>query len=639
MASSNVDVVLRLKNAREFDASAKRSSRRIGDFGDQSSRASRQADRLGKSSGRGRRGLLLMGRAARYGALALGGFAVVAGKKSVDAASNLDEQLNKTAVVFRGSEKDIHRWSKGLAMGFGVSRREALETAGTFGNMLVPMGNSRKRAGEMSKTLVQLGADMASFNNVSTEQAMGALSSGLAGESEPLRRLGVDIRDAALGEFALARGIKKSTSEMSSAEKSQLIYSKILADTGDAQGDVKRTAGSWANVQRRLAAVTEDLSAKLGRKLVPYLEKGGVWLAKFINQMDKGKGPGGQFRDVVEGIWQGVKPVAIWFGRAAKKIATFASEHPNLVKFAAGVAAIKLAVGRLGGGGFFGSQGRFGAGAFASGFKGGIGTYLGQKAAEKIATAYANRSKGPMRRAGTTMGTAAGTSAATATVATSSGGVIAASSKGGRLAGAFTRAGGMLGPLMAAAIAIPLLAELGKKIDQWQGTFTEDAYDKTGASDRQKEAGDKILGPVLDFVNPLDKGLVDLPGVPGVASGGPISRAMIPNGEDGLIGAREGEFMMRESAVRRIGIPKMRALNEGAPLAGVGEEGPEVIHRPRRASAVPLKPTFAGAGSFEITVRHQSVLDGRVVAEEVSKHRRLLGDAVARDDAAQRGRA
>jgi hypothetical protein len=583
MAGSSIDVVLRLRGQRQFAAGAQSASRSVDRLGRSSHTAGRGLEGTSKGSDRARRGFLAVGRAAKYGAFALGGFTLVAGKRSVEAASNLEEQLAKTGTVFGRSGGDIHDWSKGLSLAFGVSRREALETAGTFGNMLVPMGNSRKRAAEMSKTLVQLGSDMSSFNNVSMEQSMGAISSGLAGESEPLRRLGVDIRDAALSEFALAKGIKKTTQEMSSAEKGQLIYRKLLADSKDAQGDMARTGGSWANVQKKLSAVTEDLGAKLGKKLVPFLEKGGIWAAKFIDQMERGKGPGAEFAKTAEGIWKGVKPVAIWFGRAIGKVAKFAGEHPKLVAFGVALFGIKKAAGGLTPSLFKGGGLRGGSG-FIGGFKGGMGQFFGVKFGQYLMTRYGAKFKLAGASVGATLGTSAGTTAATTTAATSSAGVLASSRKGGKLAGGFTRAGGMLGPLMGAAIAIPMLAELGRRVDAWKTSVLSGINSAAGGN---KATGDALqngpAGKLLDYLNPLDSGLVKMP------------------------------WEARGGTARRGG------------LAMVGERGPEMIYQPPAASVVPLEHEALrglGGGGGDIVIRHQSILDGRVVAESVQRHQR-----------------
>src|SRR4029453_18742362 len=115
--------------------------------------------------------------------------------------------------------KDILAWSKTSATSMGTSQRAALEATGTFGNMLVPMGVARDRAAQMSKRMVTLGADMASFNNASPEETLDAIRAGLAGETEPLRRFGVFLSEARIQQEALNLGLIKGGAALARAEE------------------------------------------------------------------------------------------------------------------------------------------------------------------------------------------------------------------------------------------------------------------------------------------------------------------------------------------------------------------------------------------------------------------------------------
>jgi phage-related protein len=248
-----------------------------------------------------------------------------AAKKTIDAASDLGEQISKTGVVFGNSAKDIHAWSKTTASSLGISQRAALEAAGTFGNMLVPMGFAQKDAAAMSKKMVTLAADMASFNNASPEETLDALRAGLSGETEPLRKFGVFLNEARVKAEAMSLGIVKASKDtdkiksaqlraevaqrnytaavaehgkgsdqakaakaglisaegvlekamkgnignLTAAQKAQATYALIMKDSKAAQGDFARTATSAANASRIQAAKTEDLSAKIGQGLLP----------------------------------------------------------------------------------------------------------------------------------------------------------------------------------------------------------------------------------------------------------------------------------------------------------------------------------------------------------------------------------
>jgi hypothetical protein len=212
-------------------------------------------------------------RAAVPATIALTAIAVGA-KKAIAAASDLNEQTNKTMVVFGKSGSAVVAWSKTLASSFGLSQRAALEAAGVFGNMLVPMGFTRKEAAAMSKQMVELAGDMASFNNASPEETLQALRSGLAGESEPLRKFGVFLSDARLKQQALSQGLYSGKGALDAHAKAAATMALIMKDTADAQGDFARTADSAANAQRVQAAETENLTAALGQGLLPYYQAG-----------------------------------------------------------------------------------------------------------------------------------------------------------------------------------------------------------------------------------------------------------------------------------------------------------------------------------------------------------------------------
>jgi hypothetical protein len=129
------------------------------------------------------------------------------GKKAISAASDIDESLSKNSVLFGKYAKSVDRFSKSSAASFGISRQAALEATGTFGNLFTALDIAPEKASGMSVSLVQLAADMASFNNASIEDTLLAIQSGLTGETEPLRKFGVNLNDATLRQEALAQGL------------------------------------------------------------------------------------------------------------------------------------------------------------------------------------------------------------------------------------------------------------------------------------------------------------------------------------------------------------------------------------------------------------------------------------------------
>lgn len=232
---------------------------------------------LGKSSQASSKfgsALKTLGKASVVAGAALGGALAVGAVKAVKAASDLQEQVNKANVVFAENGKEVIKWSKGLATSFGLSSRAALEAAGTFGNMLVPMGFVPKKAAEMSKRMTELGGDMASFNNASIEDTLLAIRSGLAGETEPLRKYGVFLSAARVQQEALRETGKKHAQDLTTLEKTTASYNIILKDTKNTQGDFARSAGSSLANQIRIAQASfENLTASIGTVLLPVVIK------------------------------------------------------------------------------------------------------------------------------------------------------------------------------------------------------------------------------------------------------------------------------------------------------------------------------------------------------------------------------
>jgi hypothetical protein len=231
------------------------------DAGDSAAKA------VGRSYSSGMKSVVKAG-ALAFGAAAVGAFAL--GKASIDAASNLDESMSKIDVVFGSAAGSVKDWAADASTAFGQSQQQALEAAGTYGNLLQAFGIGGDAAQTMSQDFVQLASDLASFNNTSVDEALQALQSGLSGETEPLKKYGVALSDVRLKQEALALGLISSTSDaLTPAAKAQASYSLIMKDTTLAQGDFARTSDGLANKQRIMAARFEDVKASIGKALIP----------------------------------------------------------------------------------------------------------------------------------------------------------------------------------------------------------------------------------------------------------------------------------------------------------------------------------------------------------------------------------
>ena len=261
-----------------------------------------------------------------FAALQVGSFA----KDAVQAASSLNESLSKSTVVFGDQATAIDGWAKTAAKSLGQSRQQALEAAGTYGNLFQAFGIGKTESADMSKNLVTLASDLASFNNSSPDEALQALRSGLSGETEPLKRFGIAINDNRLKAEAFSLGIVQASVDseklsraqetvdkagrkvaevlkkngknsveyadatrdleqaqskladvaegsvptaLTAAQKAQASYSLIMKDSALAQGDFGRTSDGLANKQRILGAQFADIKTQVGSALLPAVLK------------------------------------------------------------------------------------------------------------------------------------------------------------------------------------------------------------------------------------------------------------------------------------------------------------------------------------------------------------------------------
>jgi hypothetical protein len=203
--------------------------------------------------------------AAAYGVVRFAG-------ESISAASDLEESLSKVRTVFGDASGSVETFAKDAAVNLGLSEQAALEATGTFGNLFTAMGINAGKAAGLSTEVVQLAADLASFNNIDVQEAIVALRSGLVGETEPLRRLGVNLSAARIEAYALESGLVATKGQLDAATKAQAAWALITQDAATASGDFARTSDGLANTQRILRAAVDNASASVGKGLVIALQ-------------------------------------------------------------------------------------------------------------------------------------------------------------------------------------------------------------------------------------------------------------------------------------------------------------------------------------------------------------------------------
>lgn len=206
------------------------------------------------------------------GKLALAAFSVKAivnfGKECINLGSDLAEVQNVVDVTFGNLNIEVNKFAENAIDKFGLGQTVTKKYVGTFGAMSKAFGFSNKEALAMSETLTGLAGDVASFYNLSSDEAYTKLKSVFTGETETLKDLGVVMTQNALDQYALANGYGKTTAKMSEQEKVALRYKFVLDKLSLANGDFARTSDSWANQTRVLSLRFNELKATLGQGFI-----------------------------------------------------------------------------------------------------------------------------------------------------------------------------------------------------------------------------------------------------------------------------------------------------------------------------------------------------------------------------------
>ena len=218
------------------------------------------------------RGLEFAGKAA----IALGAGISTALGFAVNAAADANETLNLMGIVFEGNRDAVTAWADEVGAATGRSVFELRDGVTVLGNALKGMTGDLDGATAMAQNLAGRAVDFGSAMNVALDGSEGAINkflSALAGETEPLRRFGINMNVAALEAFRLEKGIGKAVAKMSEAEKTQLRYDFLMEKTAQFQGDAANTSEAYANATRALQASLKDLGIRIGMQFLPAAEK------------------------------------------------------------------------------------------------------------------------------------------------------------------------------------------------------------------------------------------------------------------------------------------------------------------------------------------------------------------------------
>ena len=212
-------------------------------------------------------------KAVGVAALAFSATFAYAMKKTIDAASDLEETTGKFNVVFQEHIKQAEAMSDELVNSYAMSTREAKQYLSSVQDLLVPMGMVSDKAIEMSNEVVKLAADLGSFNNLPTKTVMLDIQSALVGNFETMKKYGVILNETVIKQEALNMGLWNGKGMVDANTKAQIAYRLMLKGSAAALGDQERTMGSYANQIKQFEANVEDLKAMIGNELLPEATK------------------------------------------------------------------------------------------------------------------------------------------------------------------------------------------------------------------------------------------------------------------------------------------------------------------------------------------------------------------------------
>ena len=266
------------------------------------------------------------------------------GAAAIKYGSDYEESLNKADVAFKGSSFEVRNFAKTTLESFGIAEGSALDMSAQFGDMGTSMGLTTSKASTMSRSLVGLAGDLSSFKNIGIEQATTALNGIFTGETESLKMLGIVMTEANLQQFAYSKGIKQKIKDMSQAEKVELRYAYVMAQTVNAQGDFARTGGGAANQMRIVKESLKQLASDFGQLILPVFTKIVVKINSIIKAFQGLDSGTKKVIIVVAGLAAAIGPLTMAYGYLLQSISKISQAFIYLKNSLVGVRIAKLAL-------------------------------------------------------------------------------------------------------------------------------------------------------------------------------------------------------------------------------------------------------------------------------------------------------
>lgn len=255
---------------------------------------------------------------------------IAAGTAAFKMGADYEQALGKLEAVFESNSEAIEKWSENSLRDFGLARNNAVEMVADFGALFKGMGINIKQAEEWSKTLTERTMDLSNFYNATVDETVNALNAIVTGQTEPLRRFGINMTQATLQEYAYAKGIRKKISEMSEAEKVQLRYNYVIEKTGIAVGTTTRETDTATGQLNLFKQSVQELGLSFSEQILPIVTP----FIKMLNNMIQGfaKLDEGTKKFIVTtlGIIATVGPILIFLGKIFTSISAISQSINTL---------------------------------------------------------------------------------------------------------------------------------------------------------------------------------------------------------------------------------------------------------------------------------------------------------------------
>lgn len=256
---------------------------------------------------------------------------LAAGAASFKLGADFEQALGKMEVVFENNSRSIEKWSQNSLRDFGLAKSTAIEMASDFGALFKGMGISMRDTEEWSRTLTERTMDLANFYDTTVEETTRALNAIVTGQTEPLRRFGINMTQATLQEYALSKGIRKKISDMTEAEKVQLRYNFVIERTNIAVGTTARESDTATGQLNRFKESVKELGVGFSKHILPIFVPVIDGLNNTIEKVSNLSEGTKKFIVVAGGIIATVGPILLILGNVFKAISNI-SEGMKVAK-------------------------------------------------------------------------------------------------------------------------------------------------------------------------------------------------------------------------------------------------------------------------------------------------------------------